>query len=183
MEWANRGLNLWTVEEGTQALTQGTKTYNLAVDTVDIIDAVIRTGTGVNQQDQSIIRISETTYATIPNKEVQARPTQIYVNRQITPTFTLWPTPDGAQTYTLVYWRLRRIQDTGTPASNTMDMPYRFVPSLIAGLAYQIAMKKSKPLDFVAGMKAVYEEQFQLAADEDRTRASFRFVPWMPQRL
>lgn len=182
-EWANRGLNLWTVEEGSQVLTQGTATYDLAADTVDLIETVLRTGTGFNQQDTTITRISVSTYATIPNKLVQQRPTEIYVNRQVTPSFTVWPVPDGSQTYTLVYWRLRRIQDAGSPASNTMDMPFRFMPALMAGLAYYVAMKKPQSIDRVPGLKAVYEEQWQLAADEDRSRASVRFVPWIPQRL
>lgn len=182
-EWANRGLNLWTVEAGTTTLVAGTATYNLATDTVDLIETMLRTGTGVNQQDYTLTRISVSTYATIPNKLVQQRPTQIYVDRQITPTFTVWPVPDASQTYTLAWWRLRRIQDTGQPASNTMDLPFRFMPALCAGLAYYVAMKKPESKDRVIPLKQAYEEQFQLAADEDRTRASFRFVPWMPQRL
>lgn len=182
-EWANRGLNLWTVEEGTQVLTAGTNTYSLPTDTIDLIETMLRTGTGSNQQDYTLTRVSVSTYATIPNKLVQARPTEIYVNRQITPQFMVWPTPDAAQTYTLAYWRLRRIQDTGTPASNIMDMPFRFMPALVAGLAYYVAMKKTSAIDRVAGLKTIYEEQWKLAADEDRTRASFRFVPYMSQRL
>lgn len=182
-EWANRGLNLWTVEEGSQVLTAGDNTYDLPIDTIDLIETMLRTGTGTNQQDYTLTRISVSTYATIPNKLVPARPTEIYVNRQITPTFTVWPTPDATQTYTLAYWRLRRIQDTGTPASNTMDLPFRFLPALCAGLAYYVAMKIPGAMDRVVGLKQVYEESFQLAADEDRTRASFRFVPFIPQRL
>lgn len=185
MEWANRGFNLWTVEEGTQTLTQGTATYNLAADTVDLTETMLRinSGDGANQQDNTLERISVSTYATIPNKLVQARPTQIYVNRQITPSFTVWPVPDGATTYTVAYWRLRRIQDITSPASQTTDLPWRFLPALVAGLAYYVAMKKPDAMDRVVALKAVYEEQWQLAADEDRTRASVRFVPYMSQRL
>lgn len=182
-EWANRGLNLWTVEEGAQVLTQGTATYNLPADTVDLIETVLRTGTGSTQQDTTLTRISVSTYATLPNKLRQGRPVEVYVNRQITPTFTVWPVPDGSQTYTLIYWRLRRIQDAGAPGSNTMDMPFRFMPALMAGLAYYVAMKKPQSLERVPGLKIVYEEQWQLAADEDRSRASVRFVPWIRQRL
>lgn len=182
-EWANRGLNLWTVEEGSQVLSEGDPTYDLPADTVDLIETVLRVGTGTSQQDTTLTRISVSTYATLPNKNVTGRPVEIYVNRQITPTFTVWPVPDGAQTYTLVYWRLRRIQDAGSPAANTMDMPFRFMPALMAGLAYYVAMKKPQSIDRVPGLKAVYEEQWQLAADEDRSRASFRFVPWIPMRL
>ena len=179
-EWANRGLNLWTVEAGTQVLSQSTATYNLAADTVDLIETELRTGSGQNQQDYTLNRISVSTYATIPNKLIEGRPVQIYVNRQITPTFTVWPVPDGAETYTLAYWRLRRIQDTGVPASNTMDLPFRFMPALCAGLAYYVAMKKPQASDRMPALKMIYEEQWKLAADEDRDRASVRFVPYIP---
>lgn len=180
LEWANRGLNLWTVEAGTTALVQGTATYNLAADTVDLIETELRTGSGQNQQDYTLDRISVSTYASIPNKLTQGRPVQVYVNRQITPNFTVWPVPDGAQSYSLSWWRLRRIQDTGTVASNTMDLPFRFLPALCAGLAFYVAMKKPGAIDRVVGLKAEYEEQFRLAADEDRDRASVRFVPYIP---
>lgn len=182
-EWANRGLNLWTVEEGTQVLTAGDPTYDLPTDTVDLIETMLRTGSDENQQDFSLTRISVSTYATLPNKNATGTPSQIYVNRQLTPTFTVWPSPDSAETYTLAYWRLRRIQDTGTPASNTMDVPFRFLPALCAGLAYYVSMKKPQGAERAMALKAVYEEQFQLAADEDRTRVSFRFIPYIPQRL
>lgn len=180
LEWANRGLNLWTVEAGTTALVQGTASYNLAADTVDLIETELRTGSGQNQQDYTLDRISVSTYASIPNKLIQGRPVQVYVNRQITPAFTVWPVPDGAQTYTLAWWRLRRIQDTGSVASNTMDLPFRFLPALCAGLAFYVAMKKPGAIDRVVGLKAEYEEQFKLAADEDRDRSSVRFVPYIP---
>lgn len=179
-EWANRGFNMWTVEEGSAALTQGTATYTLPADTIDLVETELRTGAGQNQQDYTITRISVSTYATIPNKLVQARPTEIYVNRQITPSFTVWPVPDAAQSYTLAYWRLRRIQDAGSPASNTMDLPFRFMPALCAGLAYYVAMKKPEAMARVPDLKMVYEEQWRLAAEEDRTRASVRFVPYIP---
>lgn len=182
-EWANRGLNLWTVEEATQVLTAGDATYDLPADCIDIIEAVLRTGTGTSQQDVSLTRISVSTYATLPNKQVSARPVEYYVDRQRTPTVTVWPVPDSSQTYTLVYWQLRRIQDTGQPASNIMDMPTRFLPALVAGLAYYLAMKKPQAMNRAVALKAVYEEQWELAAGEDRSRASFRFVPYIPQRL
>jgi hypothetical protein len=178
-EWANRGFNLWTVETGTQVLTQGTATYTLPVDTVDLVETMLRTQSDQNQQDYTLNRISVSTYATIPNKNVQGRPVQVYVNRQITPQFTVWPVPDGTTQYTLAYWRLRRIQDTGVPASNTMDVPFRFLPALCAGLAYHVAMKKPQVQGLVPMLKEVYEEQFKLAADEDRSRASSRFVPFI----
>ncbi len=182
-EWSNRGLNLWTVEEGQQVLTAGDGTYDLPTDTIDLIETMLRTQTGVNQQDYTLTRISVSTYATLPNKNTTGRPVEIYVNRQTTPQFTVWPIPDAATTYTMVYWRLRRIEDTGQPASNLMDMPTRFLPALCAGLAYYVAMKKPQARDRIEGLKAIYEEQWNLAAGEDRTRASFRFVPYVPQRL
>jgi hypothetical protein len=182
-EWANRGLNLWTVEEGTQVLTASDGTYDLPADCIDVIDAVLRTGTGVTQQDVSMTRISVSTYATLPKKNVTGRPVEYYVDRQRTPTITVWPIPDATQTYTLVYWQLRRIQDTGQPASNIMDMPTRFIPALCAGLAYYLAMKKPSAMNRAEALKMVYEEQWTLAAGEDRSRASFRFVPYIPQRL
>ena len=183
-EWANRGINLWTVEEGSQLLTPGTATYTLPADTVDLIDHVIRTSPGnvASQADLTINRMSVSNYSTIPNKLSTGRPIRIYVDRQITPQFTVWPVPDASQQYTLVYWRLRRIQDAGSPGTNTMDMPFRFMPALVAGLAYNLAMKSPGAEARVPALKAVYEEQFQLAADEDRSRASVRFLPYTSLR-
>lgn len=183
-EWANRGINLWTVEEGSQLLTPGTATYTLPADTVDLIDHVIRTSPGnvASQADLTINRMSVSNYSTIPNKLSTGRPIRIYVDRQITPQFTVWPVPDASQQYTLVYWRLRRIQDAGSPGTNTMDMPFRFMPALVAGLAYNLAMKSPGAEARVPVLKAVYEEQFQLAADEDRSRASVRFLPYTSLR-
>lgn len=183
-EWANRGINMWTVEEGSQVLTPGVHTYELPSDTVDLIDHVIRTGAGSasTQADLTINRMSVSNYSTIPNKLSTGRPIRIYVDRQITPRFTVWPVPDASQTYTLVYWRLRRIEDAGQPGTNTMDMPFRFVPALVAGLAYQLAMKNPGSEMRVPFLKSVYEEQWQLAADEDRSRASVRFLPYTSLR-
>jgi len=183
-EWANRGINMWTVEEGSQVLTPGVETYTLPTDTVDLIDHVIRTGAGSvsSQADLTINRMSVSNYSTIPNKRSRGRPIRIYVDRQITPRFTVWPVPDDSQTYTLVYWRLRRIDDAGQPGTNTMDMPFRFMPALIAGLAYNLAMKNPGSEARVPFLKSVYEEQWQLAADEDRSRASVRFLPYTSLR-
>jgi len=177
-EWSNKGINLWTVESGTVALTTGTATYTLPADTIDLLETVIRTGSGSNQQDLSINRISVSTYATIPNKNNQGRPIQIYVDRQATPKVNVWPTPDSSATYTLVYWRLRRIQDAGRAGTNTYDVPSRFIPCLVAGLAYHIATKRPEVgLDRVTFLKAAYDEQFTLAADEDRDKSSIQFAP------
>ena len=177
-EWSNKGINLWTVESGTVSLTTGTATYTLPADTIDLLETVIRTGSGSNQQDLSINRISVSTYATIPNKNNQGRPIQIYVDRQATPKVSVWPTPDSSTTYTLAYWRLRRIEDAGRAGSNTYDVPSRFIPCLVAGLAYHIATKRPEVgLDRVTFLKAAYDEQFTLAADEDRDKSSINFAP------
>ena len=177
-EWSNKGINLWTVESGTLSLTTGTATYTLPADTIDLLETVIRTGSGSNQQDLSINRISVSTYATIPNKNNQGRPIQIYVDRQATPKVSVWPTPDSSTTYTLAYWRLRRIEDAGRAGSNTYDVPSRFIPCLVGGLAYHIATKRPEVgLDRVTFLKAAYDEQFTLAADEDRDKSSIQFAP------
>lgn len=179
IEWQNRGINLFTVEQGSQALTPGTATYNLPADTIDLLEHVVRTGTGQNQQDLSISRISVSTYATIPNKTATGRPIQVWIERlRDNPKVTLWPVPDTAQPYTLVYWRLRRIQDAGSGVQ-TPDVNFRFFPCLVAGLAYYIAMKMPDLGDRVQLLKAEYDEQFNLAAGEDREKAPVRFVPRM----
>jgi len=176
IEWANRGINLWTIEQGSIPMVQGQIVYNLPNDTIDLLDQVIRTQTGVEQTDINISRISVSTYATIPNKLQQARPIQIWIERLNTPQFTVWPVPDDSQTYTLVYWRLRRIQNAGEGV-NTMDMPFRFIPCMIAGLAYYLAMKLPGGMDRIQVLKAQYDEAWQLASDEDREKAAVRFVP------
>lgn len=177
-EWANRGINMWTMEQGQQILSPGTATYNLPADTVDLLDHVIRTGTGnaSTQADLTITRISEPTYSSIPNKLQQARPIQVWIERLNTPRFTVWPVPDNSQTYTFVYWRLRRIQDAGNGV-NTMDMPFRFYNAMVSGLAYYMALKIPGAIDRLAILKAQYDESWQLAADEDREKAAIRFVP------
>ena len=255
-DWANRGINMWTFEQGTINLVQGQNTYPLPNDTVDLLEHVIRTGAGnvATQADLTITRISISTYATLPNKLQQARPIQIWVQRyngQITPTglsisggtlsstsptvtldstvglpatgfikvdseiigygaisgntltgcsrgqdntaaashtngtavywaqvpaVTVWPTPDGSQSYQLVYWRLRRTQDAGGGV-NVADVPFRFLPCLVAGLSYYLAMKLPNAGDRLMTLKAQYDEAWQLAADEDREKAAVRFVP------
>lgn len=254
-DWANRGINMWTIEQGEIVLTQGQNTYALPDDTVDLIEHVIRTGANVasTQADLTITRISVSTYATIPNKIQQARPIQIWVQRldgqnsptgltlngsitstatEITlssviglpaagfikiddeiinygyisgnvlnncfrgqqnttaashttatavylaqvPAVTVWPTPDSAQQYTLVYWRLRRTQDAGGGV-NVMDVPFRFIPCMAAGLAYYLALKLAGGAERLPVLKQQYDEAWQLAADEDREKAAVRFVP------
>ena len=187
IEWANRGINLWTIEQGSIPMVTGTGTYDLPVDTIDLLDQVIRTGTGQSQTDININRISESTYATIPNKLAVGRPIQVWINRQsgaTTPTgvknpqINVWPTPnDPGSQYTFIYWRLRRIQDVGDGV-NTQDIPFRFLNAMIAGLAYYLSMKIADiDPNRVVALKADYEQQFDLAAQEDREKASIRFVP------
>lgn len=179
-DWANRGINLWTVEQGTINLTQGTNTYNLPDDTVDLIEHVIRTGAGnvSTQVDLTITRISVSTYSSIPNKLQQARPIQVWINRQTpTPQITVWPTPDQTGTYQFVYWRLRRIQDAGAGGTYTQDVPFRFIPCLVAGLAYYLSMKIPGAMERMQVLKQQYDEAWDLASTEDREKAAVRFVP------
>jgi len=171
-DWANRGLNRWTIAQTTTSISSGTASYSLGADTIDILDVVIRTGTGTNQNDQILTRISRNAFLNIPNKNTQAKPSQFYVDRQITPTIKLWPTPDAS--YSIVYDRLTRMDDADT-FINTMDLPFRFYPCLCAGLAYYIALKKMP--ERVPLLKSVYEEEFKRAADEDRDRASLKLTP------
>lgn len=254
-DWANRGINLWTVEQGSIILTPGLMTYPLPVDTVDLLEHVIRTqaNNASTQADLTITRISVSTYATIPNKLTQSRPIQIYVNRQSgnagptgltlnggisssatsivlnsvaglpasgyvkigsetifysyisgntlsncfraqngttaaahltgaavnlqqLPNVTMWPVPDDSQTYTLVYWRLRRIQDA-TNGVVDFDIPFRFLPCLTAGLAYYIALKLPEGMQRLPTLKSMYDEAWDLAAGEDREKAADRLVP------
>ena len=196
IEWANRGVNLWTIEQGTIQLNQGQIIYPLPVDTIDLLEHVVRTQTGQQQTDININRISVDTYATIPNKNAQGRPIQVWINRQsgatypvggqpagtdpITgvdhPSINVWPAPDQDNYYTFVYWRLRRIQDAGTGVI-TQDIPFRFLPCLVAGLAYHLSMKIPGAMERTPALKAMYEEAWQQAADEDREKAPLRIAP------
>jgi hypothetical protein len=175
-DWANRGLNMWTMEQGTIPLVAGTHNYALPADTVDLLEHVIRTGTGQNQVEIAMARISLSSYATIPTKETQGKPIQILVNRTITPSVTVWPVPDTNGPYTLVYWRLRRMQDAGD-GINTMDVPFRFLPCMVAGLAYHLCLKLPGAGDRLNVLKAQYDEAWMAASDEDREKASVRLVP------
>lgn len=177
-QWANKGLNMFTYEEGSIPLVPGQSTYDLPVDTVDLLEHVIRTGAGnvSTQADLTISRISVSTYATIPNKLQQARPIQVWIERLDTPRIYVWPVPDNSQPYTFVYWRLRRIQDAGTGV-NTMDMPFRFYEAMTAGLAYHLALKIPGGMERLPILKAQYDEAWDLASTEDREKASIRFVP------
>jgi len=255
IEWANRGINLWTIEQGQIPMVQGQIVYSFPADTIDLLDMVIRTQTGVEQTDININRISVSTYANIPNKNAQGRPIQVWVNRQsgesnpttvtlvqgvtdtdttltvssvsplpaagfvkidnetigypnvntannqlincsrgqngtlatphipgaaITvqnfPSVNVWPAPDQSNFYTFVYWRLKRIQDSGD-GSNTQGIPFRMLPCLVAGLAYYLAMKIPDALPRLDMLKAQYEEQWLLASTEDREKAALRLAP------
>ena len=168
-DWANRGLNQWTIEQRTQSLTSGTAEYSLGTDVIDILNAVIRRGT----TDFTISRISRDQYINIPVKSTTGRPSQYFLDRQITPNLKLWATPENS-TDTFVYDALTRIQDADT-AKNTMEVPFRFYPCLTAGLAYYLAMKKAP--ERLQILKAVYEEEFERASAEDRDRSNLTLTP------
>jgi hypothetical protein len=196
-EWANRGINLWTVEQGQIPLIQGQYVYDLPNDTVDLIEHVIRTDPGQisNQTDINISRISVSTYSTIPNKLAQGRPIQVWVNRRSgqtsntpgatpkVPQINIWPSPDqgtvSAPYYYFVYWRLRRIVDAGNGA-NVEEIPFRMQSALVAGLAYKLSMKLPEVSpDRIMMLKSQYDESWDLAASEDREKAPDRYVPRM----
>ena len=187
IEWANRGLNLFTIEKVEKVLTYDVADYDIPVDTIDLLDHVVRTGTGQNQTDINISRISVSTYAMIPNKNARGRPIQVWFQRETGatsaanvvqyPQIHIWPKPDNSQTYTFVYWRLRRIQDAGN-GINGQDVPFRFIPCMVAGLAYYLSMKlPNVDPGRRAELKMDYEQQYELAAAEDREKAPIRFVP------
>ena len=190
IEWANMGINLWTVEEGSILLNTNEIVYDLPIDTIDLLDHVVRTGTGQNQTDINITRISGSTYSTIPNKNAQGRPIQVWINRQSGalnpaptgiqyPTINIWPVPEQDNYYTFVYWRLRRIQDAGNAGTTTQDIPFRFIPAMVAGLAYHLSMKLPDALPRVEMLKMVYDETLKNAQDEDREKAAIRLAPRM----
>jgi hypothetical protein len=168
-EWANRGLNQWTIEQRTQSLTASTSEYSLNTDVIDILSLVVkRSGT-----DFTMSRISRDAFLNLPNKTSTGRPTQYFLDRQITPNLKLFPTPENS-TDVIVYDALTRIQDADS-AANTMEIPFRFYPCLTAGLAYYIAMKRAP--DRIQFLKTVYEEEFERAMGEDRDRSAFNVTP------
>jgi len=176
LEWVNRGLNFWTVEQGTKTLVAGTSTVTMDSDTVDLIQYWIRDGSGTSQSDLPISRFSVSQYSSIPNKLTEGRPVNLYIDKQrAAPVVYLWPTPN--KDYTFVYQRIRRIEDTGAVGSNNPDVPARFLPALVSGLAFLISQKYPEAFVRSAELKAEYEFQWQLAEQEDRDRASVHFVP------
>jgi hypothetical protein len=187
VEWANKGINLWTIEQGSITMNQGQAVYDLPVDTIDLLEHVVRTQPGQQgQTDININRISVDTYASIPNKNAQGRPIQVWINRQSgadypgtgvsPPQINVWPTPNQDNLYTFVYWRLRRLQDAGTGVT-TQDIPFRFLPCMVAGLAYHLSLKLPGGLERSPMLKMRYDELWQDAADEDREKAPLRLAP------
>ena len=201
IEWQNRGINLWTIELKTISetsagdslttnyLNQSTASYNIDTGTISLLDLILRINDGVvaTQADYHLNRIAQPTYANIPNKLTEGRPLQYYFDRKEildtgagtnqNSTITLWPIPDENSKYKILYWRIARIADTGNLASNTMQVPDRFLPALVAGLAYQVATKRPEVASRVPFLKEQYDELFTQAADEDRVKTSARFVP------
>ena len=168
-DWANRGLNLWTVKQATLSLTAGTATYTLDPSYTDLLEVSLRrSGT-----DFELSRMSRGEYLGLPNKTTQGRPSQYFYNRQTTPQITLWATPENS-TDTLVYYYVKRIEDVDT-FTNTTDAPFRFLPCIVAGLAYYLSMKKAP--ERIQLLKSVYEEEFQRAADEDEDRVPLKIQP------
>ena len=172
-EWANRGLNQWTIEEGTQTVTQGTNSYTLNSNIIDILDVVLRRTVNTTQTDISMNRLSRSEFLNIPNKTTQARPSQFFLEKSNTPILKVYPAPENS-TDILVFNKLVRMDDADS-AINTMDMPFRFYPCFTAGLAYYISMKRAP--EKTPMLKTVYEEEFRRAADQDEDRASLRIRP------
>lgn len=177
MEWANRGVNLWTLEQGTIPLAKGVAGYQLPINTIDLIEYAVRTTTGQSTLDMPLSRMSVSTYAAIPNKQQTGRPQQILMQRvNPYPVLTVWPAPDK-DNYTLVGWRLRKIDDVRIPGTEDMDIPFRFMPALIAGLAFYMAQKLPEGQERAAALKTEYEASFDLASLEDRDKSTTRIVP------
>lgn len=178
LEWANRGVNLWTVEERSQLLTAGDGSYQLAADIVDVIEHMVSVPNSSTETRYQMKRVSISTFATRTNPEITGRPVQIYVNRTNDgPLVKLWPIPDGSGPYTLYYWVLRRIEDAGA-YTNTGDFPFRFLPVFIAGLAFHLAEKKR--LDdpaLISRLEGRYAEQWAIASDEDRDKSTLSLTP------
>ena len=168
-DWANRGLNQWTIQQVTTTLTQGVSEINVGADTIDILSIVVRR----DGTDYGIDRLSRDDYINIPNKTQQSRSSQWFLDRLISPVLKLWPVPDNS-TDQIIYNRLVRLDDADS-ATDTLQIPFRFYPALAAGLAYYIAIKKAP--DRIQLLKSLYEEEMQRAMDEDRDRASFNIVP------
>ena len=175
-EWANRGLNQWTIEEGTQTVTADTSSYSLNSNVIDILDCSLRRVDGTTTTELSMRRLSRSEYLNIPVKATTGRPSQFFLDKQNTPVLKIWPAPENS-TDVLVFNKLVRMDDADA-GTNTMDMPFRFYPCFAAGLAYYIAIKKAP--DRVGMLKQMYEEEFERALSQDEDRASFRIAPYKP---
>jgi|TARA_X000001388_G_scaffold33939_1_gene23968 hypothetical protein len=173
-EWANRGLNQWTINTGTQTVTQGTESYNLGTDVIDVLDVVVRRTTGTETTDIRLDRVSRAEYFNIPNKATQSRPSQFFLDKQNNPKLFLYPTPENS-TDIIRFTKLTRLDDADN-ARNTMDIPFRFFPCFAAGLAYYLSIKRAP--ERTPELKAIYEEEFRRAADQDEDRASFKIRPF-----
>jgi len=174
-DWSNRGINLWTIAQVTTSLTSGTSSYNLNTYDLDIVSAVIRqTDAASSSTDLQLTRIGRTEYLNIPDKTSTGRPTQIFLDKQTTPVVKLWPTPDSTYTYSLVANTIQRIDDVSASAEDP-EVPSRFMPCMASGLAYYIALKRNPEKSVL--LKQQYEQDFKLAADSDRSRASLHLVP------
>tara|TARA_R100000963_G_C4631559_1_gene96540 strand:- start:593 stop:1267 length:675 start_codon:yes stop_codon:yes gene_type:complete len=174
-EWANRGLNQWTIEQTTQTVTKGTNQYTLNSNVIDILDCSIRRNTDGANLDLQMSKISRSEYLNIPTKSTEARPTQFFLDKQVSPVLNIWPTPENS-TDVLVFNKLVRMDDADT-ATNTMDMPFRFFPCFAAGLAYYIAIKKAP--ERVVMLKQMYEDEFERALSQDEDSSSFRIAPYL----
>ena len=172
-EWANRGLNQWTIEEATQTVTEGTTNYSLNSNVIDILDVVLRSTINQTQTDISMNRISRSEFINIPNKTTKARPSQFFLDKLSTPTLKVWPAPENS-TDILVFNKIVRMDDADKP-TNTMDMPFRFYPCFAAGLAYYISLKRAP--ERTSQLKSLYEEEFDRAMSQDEDRASYRVRP------
>ena len=170
-DWANRGLNLWTVKQETVSVVSGTATYTLDATYVDLLEVVLRNSSNT---DFTLTQMSRNEYLTIPNKTATGQPSQYFFDRQTIPTITLWSTPNAS--FTLVYYYVRRIQDADALV-NTTDAPFRFLPCMAAGLAYYIAIKRAP--DRIQILKSIYEEEFQRAAAEDASSTPLKLTPNM----
>ena len=180
LEWQNRGLNLWTVKNASQTLTAGTSSYDLTAEKIEIIEASLRTDAGdsSNQSDLTMERISVVQYSHLTNKLTEGRPLQYFVGSSPENiTINLWPVPDSQETYVFNYYYLERIEDSGKPASNNIDVPDRYLPCLVSGLAYNIALKRPESAQYVPALKEIYEEQWNLVSDAFREKAALYVTP------
>ena len=177
-EWANRGLNQWTVSQKTIPMVADTTVYEVdsttPTATIDVLDVFIRETIGGTATDVPLSRMSRAEYSNVATKSTTGKPNQFFVNKLLSPTITVWPAPDKSSTYTVYVNALSRMDDADAGA-NTMQVPFRFYPCLAAGLAYYIALKKAP--DRVEMLKALYEEEFLRALSQDEERASFRVSP------